>query len=150
MRFDERIEVKANTTEVWSFLWDVERVAKCLPGCQEVRVLEPQKKYAVVIMERVGPFKARFDNTVDVLEMDEANLRVKIQAVGNDKKLGASTRTELTVKLEELATGGTSVDVVAEIQVIGKIASLGQVVIRRKAQDVVKKFAQAISQELEP
>ena len=148
MRFEQRIEVKVDVPKVWEFLWDVERLARCLPGCQEAREIEPQQKYEVVVEERIGPFKARFEMDVNVVEMDKER-RVRLLAVGKDKKLGASTRTELDVQLEAMASGGTALEIVAEIQVVGRIASLGQVPIKRKAQDVVQRFAKAIQAELE-
>ena len=148
MHFEQRIEVKVDVPKVWEFLWDVERLARCLPGCQDVKEIEPRQKYEVVVEERIGPFKARFEMDVTVVEMDKER-RVRLLAVGKDKKLGASTRTELDVKLEALASGGTALEIVAEIQVVGRIASLGQVPIKRKAQDVIQRFAQAIGAELE-
>ena len=148
MRFEQRIEVKVDVSKVWEFLWDVERLARCLPGCQEAREIEPHQKYEVVVEERIGPFKARFEMDVSVVEMDKER-RVRLLAVGKDKKLGASTRTELDVQLEALPSGGTALEIVAEIQVVGRIASLGQVPIKRKAQDVIQRFAKAIQAELE-
>ena len=68
--------------EVWQFLWDVERVAKCMPGFQEVREVSPEQRYEVVIEERMGPFKIRFDMEVEVLERREEEL-VRLQAQGS-------------------------------------------------------------------
>ena len=59
MRFEKRIEVQASPDEAWALLWEVDRLARCLPGCKEVQELEPRKKYAAVIEQRVGQFKAR-------------------------------------------------------------------------------------------
>ena len=148
MRFEQRIEVKLDVPKVWEFLWDMERLARCLPGCQDVQELEAHQKYEVVVEERIGPFKARFEMDVNVVEMDQER-RVQLLAVGKDRKLGASTRTELDVQLETMASGGTALGIVAEIQVVGRIASLGQVPIKRKAQDVIQRFAKAIETELE-
>ena len=148
MRFEQRIEVKVDGPKVWEFLWDMERLARCLPGCQDVKELEPRQKYEVVVEERIGPFKTRLEMNVTVVEMDKER-KVRLLAVGKDKKLGASTRTELEVNLEALASGGTALEIVAEIQVVGRIASLGQVPIKRKAQDVIQRFAKAIEAELE-
>jgi carbon monoxide dehydrogenase subunit G len=149
MRFEQRLEVQAEVAEVWGFLWDVQRLARCLPGCQEVRELQPQKSYEVVVEERVGPFNARFEMDVEVKEMRPEQL-VRLIAAGKDKKLGASTRSDLEVKLETLDFDGTALHIVADIQVIGKIAALGQVVIKRKAREIVGEFAKAIAAELKP
>ena len=149
MHFERQVEVKTDIAKVWEFLWEVERLARCLPGCEEVREVEPQQKYAVVVVERIGPFKARFEMDVEVLER-QTERKVRILALGKDKKLGASTRAELEVQLQGTDSGGTALNIVAEIQVVGKIASLGQVAIKRKAQDVIDRFAEALAAELEP
>ena len=147
MRFEQRIEVPADSAGVWAFLWDVERLARCLPGCQEAREVEPGERYTVVTEERVGPFRARFEMDVRVVERVAGRL-VRLRAEGRDRKLAASTRVELEVTLEEGAEGGTALSTTADIVVMGKIAGLGQSVIKRKAQDVVTRFAQAMASEL--
>ena len=102
MRFEQRIEVPADSAGVWAFLWDVERLARCLPGCQEAREVEPGERYTVVTEERVGPFRARFEMDVRVVERVAGRL-VRLRAEGRDRKLAASTRVELEVTLEERA-----------------------------------------------
>jgi len=148
MRFDQRIEVKAEPKEVWAFLWEVDRLARCLPGCQEAQELEPQRKYTAVIEERVGQFKSRFEMTVTVLEIKEQR-SVRLQSEGQDRKLGTSTRGELEIKLEPNPSGGTVLDIGADIQVVGRIATFGQSVIRRKAQQIMAGFGEALKAELE-
>ena len=147
MRFEERIEVQTGKAAVWRFLWDVERVARCMPGCQKVREVSPER-YEVVVEERMGPFKIRFDMEVEVLERREEEL-VRLQVQGSDRKLGTSSRGELEVRLEGLDSGPTALDIAADIQVTGKVASLRQAAIKRKAQDVVQKFAETLAAELQ-
>src|SRR5689334_5561262 len=43
MRFSTEIVVARPPERVWAFLWDVERVAKCLPGCREARTVVPHE-----------------------------------------------------------------------------------------------------------
>ena len=148
MRLEQRIEVKAGPEEVWAFLWEVERLARCLPGCEEVRETEPQKSYEVVVAQRVGQFKARFNMTVSVVGM-ETQRSIRLHSEGQEKKLGASTRAELEVKLEPMPSGGTALEIGADIQVVGKIAAFGQPIIRRKAKQVMDGFGQALVAELE-
>ena len=148
MRFEERVEVPTGKAAVWRFLWDVERVARCMPGFQEVQEVSPEQRYEVVIEERMGPFKIRFDMEVEVLERREEEL-VRLQAQGSDRKLGTSSRGQLEVRLEGLDSGATALDIAADIQVTGKVTSLGQAAIKRKVQDVVQKFAEALAAELQ-
>ena len=148
MRFDQRIEVKASPDRVWAFLWEVDRVARCLPGCREVRVVEAQKKYAVVVEQRVGQFKTRFNMDVDVVQLEEGR-SVRLASQGQDKTLGASSKGELEVKLEPMPSGATMLEIGADISVVGKIATFGQAIIKRKAQQVMDGFGAALAAELE-
>ena len=147
MRFEKRIEVQASPDEAWALLWEVDRLARCLPGCKEVQELEPRKKYAAVIEQRVGQFKTRFKMTVDVVEMEERR-SVRLASKGEGKLLGASTRGELEVKLEPTPSGGVVLAVGADIQIVGKIAVFGQAIVRCKAKQIMDGFGEALAAEL--
>ncbi len=148
MRFEERIEVKAPARDVWGLLWDIERLARCLPGCKAINELEPRRKYDAVVEERVGPFRAQFGLELSVTNVEPERL-VQVHVQGKDKKLAASMRGDLEARLQEAGDAGTALDITADIQVTGKIAGLGQVVIKRKSREVIGRFAQAITAELD-
>ena len=148
MRFEERIEVKAPAEDVWGLLWDIERLARCLPGCEAINELEPRRKYAAVVVERIGPFQARFGLELSVTKVDPERF-VQLEVTGKDRKLAASMRGVMEARLERRGDEGTGLDIIADIQVTGKIAGLGQVVIKRKSRDVIGRFAQAITAELD-
>jgi carbon monoxide dehydrogenase subunit G len=73
---------------------------------------------------------------------------VRLLSEGHDKMLGTSTRGDLEVKLEPVPSGGTALEVSADIQVVGKIATFGQAIIRRKAQQTIDGFGKALAAEL--
>ncbi len=146
MRFEERIRTGATRAQAWDFLWQTERLAACLPGCAGVQIVEPGRSYRVVFADRVGPYKVRFDMAIEVEERREGEY-VRLHGTGQDKALGASQQMTLAVTLEPRGDD-TDLVVVADVEVLGKIATLGQFVIKRKAKDVVTKFAQNIQEEL--
>ena len=148
MRFEERIEVKAPAEDVWGLLWDIERLARCLPGCEAINELEPRRKYDAVVVERIGPFQARFGLELSVTKVDPERF-VQVEVTGKDRKLAASMRGVMEARLERREDEGTALDIIADVQVTGKIAGLGQVVIKRKSRDVIGRFAQAITAELD-
>ena len=148
MRFEERIEVKAPAEDVWGLLWDIERLARCLPGCEAINELEPRRKYDAVVVERIGPFQARFGLELSVTKVDPERF-VQVEVTGKDRKLAASMRGVMEARLERTGDEGTALDIIADVQVTGKIAGLGQVVIKRKSRDVIGRFAQAITAELD-
>ena len=132
---------------MWEFLWDVEQVAGCLPGCQSIREVVPQEKYAVVVMEQVGPFKIRFEMDVDVVQ-HTPDQEVHLHIQGTDNRLRASTRVDLRLAVDESPGGGTRMNISADVLVMGKIANLGQPMIKRKGQEIMTKFWETIAAKL--
>lgn len=147
MKFEKAITVAAAPQEVWAFLWDVERVARCLPGCREVRTIAPRERYAAVISERVGPFKVQFPVEIQVLEVDEPR-RLKAQAGGRDSAVGSSLKVTLDLIVESAGTG-TRLVISADASILGKMGTLGHGVIQHKADAIMTQFAETLRQELE-
>ena len=147
MRFEKEIAVAASPDKVWAFLWDVERVAKCLPGCRDVRTVVPHERYEAVVGERVGPFKVQFPLDIQVLEADEAR-RLRAQATGRDAALASALKVMLDLQLEKTDTGSRLM-IVTETSIMGKLAALGHSVIQHKADGIMTQFAQAVQRELE-
>lgn len=146
MRFEERVHTGVSPDVAWEFLWQPQRLAACLPGCVGVQEIDPGHTYSVQVEDRVGPYKVHFDMRIEVEEIRDREY-VRLRGTGQDKALGASQQMTLSVTLEP-HEADTELDVVADIEVLGKIATLGQFVIKRKAKDVITKFAQNIQDEL--
>ena len=147
MHFARDIEIGRSPERVWEFLWDVERVARCLPGCREARTVVPHERYAAVVGERVGPFTVKFPLEIQILEVEEGR-RLKAQAAGRDPAMGSSLRVMLELSLEPRGESCT-VRLVSDAAVLGKLGALGQGIIQRKADQIMEQFAAAIRQALE-
>ena len=147
MRFEKEIAVSSPADKVWAFLWDVERVARCLPGCRDVRTIVPHEQYAAVVGERVGPFKVQFPLEIRVLEVDETR-RLRAQAIGRDSALGSTLKVMLDLRLENADTGSRLM-IISETSILGKLGTLGHGVIQQKADGIMTQFAQAVRRELE-
>ncbi len=148
MRFEELVEVPVSVPEAWDFLWQIERVAGCLPGCKRVEEIEPGKTYKARLEDAIGPYKVGFDMDIAVQETRPQEM-ISLVASGQDKRLGASQQVTMTLRLRPAAERATILDVTADVVVLGKIATLGQFAIKRKAKDTVQKFARNISAELQ-
>lgn len=147
MRFDKEIEIQNSREKVWQFLWDVDRFITCVPGCKEASTLEAGKSYAAMVVEKVGPFRVEFPMRIEVLESQELS-HIRAQAAGSDNRVGSRLKVELDVQLKgdgnkTLLSLGISVDI------LGKLATLGHSIIKRKADQVMEEFAQAIKNRLE-
>ncbi len=147
MEFQKEVEIAVPRQKVWDFIWDVDRFIACIPGCKEAKTVEPGKRYAATMVEKVGPFKVEFPTTIEVLEREELS-RIKAQATGADNKIGSRMKIELNVNLREQGDK-TVLGFTAGVDILGKLAALGHGIIKRKADQVLEEFAQAVKQKLE-
>ena len=147
MRFEKEVEIQAPKEKVWQFIWDVDRFIACVPGCKEAKTIEPGKRYSATLVEKVGPFRVEFPTTIEVLERDELK-RIKAQASGADNKIGSRLKVDLDVTLS--GEGEKSVlAFAAGVDILGKLAALGHGIIKRKADQALDEFAQAVKKKLE-
>jgi uncharacterized protein len=147
LRFEKQVEINAPKEKVWKFIWDVDQFIACVPGCKEAKTIEEGKRYSAIMVEKVGPFKVEFPTTIEVLERDELS-HIKAQASGADNKIGSRMKLDLDVQLS--GEGDKSVlAFVAGVDILGKLAALGHGIIKRKADQVLDEFAQAVKQRLE-
>ena len=147
MQFEKQVEIQASREKVWNFIWDVDQFIACVPGCKEARTIEEGKRYAATMIEKVGPFKVEFPTTIEVLEREELS-RIKAQASGADNKIGSRMKLDLEVKLRE-ENNKTVLQFIAGVDILGKLAALGHGIIKRKADQVLNEFAQAVKKRLE-
>ena len=146
MRLRNEIAVRSAPQEVWAFLWDVERVARCLPGCRDARALVPHERYEAVIAKRVGPFHVTIPLDIRVTEVD-APRRLKAEAAGCDDAMGTSLRVTLDLRVEGAGTGSRLV-IVSDTNLSGRLAVLGQGFVRQRADGLMTRFAEAVQRAL--
>lgn len=147
MEFQKEVEILVPRETVWKFIWDVDRFIACVPGCKEAKTIEAGKKYSATMVEKVGPFKVEFPTHIEVLEREEL-AHIKAQATGADNKIGSRMKVDLDVNLRE-QDGRTVLGFVASVDILGKLAALGHGIIKRKADQVLDEFAQAVKKQLE-
>ena len=147
MKFEKTVTVKASREAVWKLLWDVPRVAACIPGCKEAKVVEEGKRYSATVAERVGPFKVEFPLSIEVLEA-QAPERLKARAGGRDGKVDGMIKVELDLHLVE-AGESTEMRLTTDVTILGKLGTLGHSMIIRKGDEVVGKFAEGLRAQLE-
>ena len=99
------------------------------------------------MVEKVGPFKVEFPTNIEVLEREEMT-HIKAQASGADNKIGSRMKLDLDVNLREDGDK-TVLAFVAGVDILGKLAALGHGIIKRKADQVLDEFAQAVKKQLE-
>ncbi len=147
MQFEKDIAISAPREKVWQFLWDVDRFITCVPGCKEASTVENGKVYTATMEEKVGPFRVKFPMKIEV-ENSVPLALIKARATGNDSKVGSLMTVNLEVKLKD-EDPGTLMSVTVSLEILGKMAALGGSIIKRKADQVMAEFVEAIRKNLE-
>lgn len=147
MQFEEQISVAAPREKVWNFIWDVDRFIACVPGCKEAKTLENAKIYTATMVEKVGPFRVEFPMRIEV-EQSEPLSHIKARATGSDSKIGSLMKIDLDVNLKEEGNG-TLLSLVITVDILGKLATLGHSIMKRKANQVMAEFVQELKKHLE-
>lgn len=133
MKFDGSVTIRAKQDVVWEFLTDPHLVSQCAPGVKEVEIVIPDKHFRTNVGIALGAIKVNFAMDVEWIELDVPN-RAKMRARGNAP--GSAAEVEGTMTLSELESNVTELYWEANVQIMGRIASLAM----RLAPGVTKKL----------
>ena len=132
--------------QLWELLLDVGRVGRCFPGVEQLTQIDDQS-YQGTIKVRVGPVSFNATGKLKVVEMDKDRWHSSLRLEGADRRIGGEITGKVGIDLKERSVGETEMVVAADLFLVGKLASLGQSIIRNKAQSVIQEFAQNLRRE---
>jgi carbon monoxide dehydrogenase subunit G len=130
---------------VWELLHDPDVLVKALPGAKRL-VRAGEDRYEGVMQVGVGPVTAA-EFAITVSLRDKVAPQRYAMEVDSKGAVGFG-RGGARVELEALADGGTLMKYTAELQVGGKIASLGQRLLDQVAKLMTRQGLEALNQEL--
>lgn len=133
---------------VWQVMIDIPRIASCIPGCEQVEERARLSEYSALMKQKVGPFKLEVPAEVFVEEYKEPSF-LRARATGVDKLTRTKLDVILKVGLKPRASAGCELSIEAEMQVAGRLASLGYSLIKKKAEENFAQFEQRIRAQLE-
>jgi len=143
--FEESFRVPASRERVWEFLQDPARVAPCVPGCEEVTAHDADT-FTARIRVKVGPITT---NQVVRLTVTERVAPERLSSVGRgeDSKLASHVSVKGSLWLEP-AEGGAVTEVRSRVEVTltGRLATLGEHIMRAKTSEMVAMFAERLRQ----
>jgi carbon monoxide dehydrogenase subunit G len=97
-------------------------------------------RYAAVVEVRVGRFKVEFELVIDVLETVEGEL-IRARAQGRDRRTRSAMVSELQLRVAGGGAEGAQIALANELQVFGRLGSMGHNVIKRRSEDLMDEFA---------
>ncbi|MDR3487437.1 MAG: SRPBCC domain-containing protein [Bradyrhizobium sp.] len=139
MKFRQEFDVNEQVARVWAFFAQTDRVAACIPGVENVEVLDPDT-FIVLATQKVGPIGATFESRVNITERVHEQ-KIKFTSTGKAVRGAVGNfRATNTVFLEP-AGDRTHVVVEGEAALAGMLGSVGQKIINKQADRVTAEFA---------
>ncbi|NMI01958.1 CoxG family protein [Pseudonocardia acidicola] len=147
MKLREEFEVPESVGAVWDFFERHDRVAQCLPGVEDVTVVDADN-VTVRATQSLGPMTATFEARVRITDRVPKQV-IRFTTTGRSVR-GAvgNVRADIEARLHEGA-GGTRIVVDADIALAGALGSVGQKVVAKQAGKVTAAFAQNLQQALQ-
>lgn len=142
------ITVPVPQSAAWALLRDVERLGACIPKVSDVQVQEPDKRYTALVSDRLGPFSLHVPLRIEVQHIEPPR-HITANLTGDDKRGQARVRGSLEASAEAQSTSSTALTLNMRLEVLGKLASLGAVPIRRRADEIFSEFAERVRAELD-
>ena len=147
MTFTQSCTITASREAVWDFLMDVENIAQCLPGVQDVRQVDAET-YDGTLRIKMGPIALALQGTITVEAKDRAQWHGAMRAEAKDRKLGGGIRALLGMDLLDKGATETEMRVTLEAHVLGKIGEFGQPVMHKRTDAMLQDFAHQVSERL--
>lgn len=146
MKFQGNLLIGRPVEKVWDFLWDVEKLSRCIPGCESVKTVKEREKYELTVTDNVGPISVHFDMLADVKKMDPLK-RIEIAMEGKDFKSGGVRQTMALA----LTPKGADTELLFEtdVNVFGRLGTLGYPFVKKKAEAVIKEFGDKVKAAIE-
>jgi hypothetical protein len=147
MNVSGEFSVNAPRDVVFKTLRDAQSFVRFVDGVHDLKEIDPTH-YEAVFETKVAYMKFRFNVTVEVTRIDEPS-RIEARIEGTPLGIvGRLTATSVTT----LAEDGDETKVVYSVEstLAGKLGSIGQPVLRAKAKDMEKQFANRLRAAFAP
>jgi carbon monoxide dehydrogenase subunit G len=147
MQIENEFEVAAPPERVYAFLLDVNRVVTCMPGAELSEVVDPDT-FKGKVKIKVGPITVSYNGTARIAERDEASRKATLQAEGRETTGPGSARASAVMTVEP-APSGSTVRLVTDFNVAGRVANFGRGVMEDVSRRLVTQMAACIKSNLE-
>ncbi|MCW2556191.1 MAG: hypothetical protein JWP55_155 [Mycobacterium sp.] len=146
MKLQHRTEVNAAPEDVWAFLQDTRAVVGCMPGAELVDDLGDDR-YEGLMRVAIGPLKMNYAGKASVVERNSDLHRIVIDASGRDKRGSGAVTAHVQLQVAAVDSG-SRIDVVTDVDLSGRIASLGRG-IRDVSNGMFVEFADQLGSRIE-
>jgi carbon monoxide dehydrogenase subunit G len=135
MKVEGSYSFAAPPARVWTRLLDPEALRSCIPGCDALDAVGPDR-WTAKLTVGAGPIRGRYDGAVAITDKHEpASYVLAVEGRGTPGFVKGTARVSLVAEGD-----GTRVDVAADGQVGGTVAAVGQRMLSGVARALMGRF----------
>ncbi|MEO6888428.1 MAG: SRPBCC domain-containing protein [Ktedonobacteraceae bacterium] len=138
MKLNGSVIVNAPQEEVWHLFMDPTQLCRVIPGCEEARQ-QDATHYEAVLAVKVQFMTIRSKAQGTLLETEEPRHLVA-EMVGEPLAMAGAFRARLVIDLVPV-TEGTDVQYSMDLTMFGRLASLGEAIVRSTSRRLTAQFA---------
>lgn len=142
MKLKGAVTVNAPQEEVWRVFMDPTQFCRVIPGCEQARQLD-KTHYEAILTVKVQFMTIRTKARGTLLEA-EAPRHMVGELVGEPQAMAGAFRARVTIDLVPKGNM-TTVQYAMDLTMLGRLASLGEAIVRSTSQQLTKEFADNIS-----
>ncbi len=140
VNLDKTWPMPAPPEAAWRLLQDIEAVSSCMPGAKITERID-DSHYKGTVTSRVGPATLSFSGTIEILEVDAANMQLRMVGKGSDRSGSSGASMDLSARVEGTEDGKSNLIGKSEVAMTGKAATFGGRMIVPVAEQILKQFA---------
>ena len=142
MKLQGTVTVNAPQERVWQVLIDPVQLCKVIPGCEQARQLDATH-YEAVLSVKVQFMTIRSQAKGTLLEADAPRHLVG-ELVGEPTSMAGAFRARVTIDLTPV-NDSTSIRYAMDLSLLGRLASLGEAMVRSTSQQLTRQFAENLA-----
>lgn len=147
MLIEEKFVVKSSIVKLWDSLLDPEIIGSCIPGCEKVEPLN-DREYDTIIRARVGFMAVRFKVRTVIEEIVPLRL-IRTAGEGSELRKLGHFKQKTSINFNEISENEALISYQSDLSIVGKLATFGDRILKAKAKEVGKEFADAVRKKLE-
>ncbi len=146
MIIEGKATLPAPAPAVWATLLDVQELAACLAGVEEVRQIDDHT-FEGAIRASVGPISGHFALRAQIVDAQPPR-SLSVHVAGTDSVTHSTMTNDVTLTLTPLSPDATELAHHATVEIKGRLALLGDMVLRATASVMLDDFAKRLGERV--
>lgn len=144
MRVQDSFLLSATIEDVWQLFMNAEKLGRCVPGCEEVTSISPTE-YKAKMEVKIQFMKLAFDAKGE-LKNSIFHESIEVEMIGKPLALAGLFRSQMKLQLEEIEPQVVKVFYDMDLQMSGRLATLGDVLLKGTIKKNAEQFAENVQQ----